>query len=305
MSLDRLDDSLWFERNDGTRLYPWWRNAKKRGQSAYWVSDGSNLIEDADPVESIEALIHEVFSRGRSVWLRARKPGIVGLYRLGERAIRGWGATTGVKPLVEAAMHRASPAARKRAHGSSSADKPRVSAAALAAMLNANMAKLGATEREVQVRQRVGQALFRDALLDLWEGRCAVSGLEVPELLRASHAKPWAECASDAERLDPYNGLLLAPHLDVLFDRGYLTFDGYGEAIWSAVMPEQARAALGLADKELALRWIDPQHASYLEYHRAHVFRDSRREAHLISEESRSDAQRGKSVSAIARGDRQ
>lgn len=77
------------------------------------------------------------------------------------------------------------------------------------------------TEAERLIVQRVGQNLFRDGLLDLWEGRCAVTELSVHALLRASHIKPWADCETDAERLDVYNGILLAPHLDAAFDRGF------------------------------------------------------------------------------------
>src|SRR4051812_37743078 len=51
-----------------------------------------------------------------------------------------------------------------------------------------------ATEAERLVVQRVGQDIFRAGLMDYWQGRCAVSGLAVPELLRASHIKPWAAC---------------------------------------------------------------------------------------------------------------
>lgn len=58
------------------------------------------------------------------------------------------------------------------------------------------------TEAERLVVQRVGQNLFRQALLDFWHGQCAVTGLAVPELLRASHIKPWAQCATDNERLE-------------------------------------------------------------------------------------------------------
>lgn len=65
------------------------------------------------------------------------------------------------------------------------------------------------TEAERLVVQRVGQDVFRDGLLDFWEGRCAVTGLAVPELLRASHIKPWVDWATDAERLDVFNGLLV------------------------------------------------------------------------------------------------
>lgn len=61
--------------------------------------------------------------------------------------------------------------------------------------------------------QRVGQDIFRQGLMECWESRCAITGLAIPELLRASHIKPWADCATDAERLDVYNGLLLAPIL--------------------------------------------------------------------------------------------
>jgi hypothetical protein len=80
------------------------------------------------------------------------------------------------------------------------------------------------TEAERVVVQRVGQNLFRAALLDYWQGRCCVSGLDIQELLWASHIKRWAACGSDDERLDVFNGLLLAPHIDALFDGGWISF---------------------------------------------------------------------------------
>lgn len=83
---------------------------------------------------------------------------------------------------------------------------------------------LSVTERESLVRQRVGQDLFREGLSALWAGRCAITGVDEPALLRASHAKPWKD-ASDSERLDVYNGLLLAAHLDAAFDRGLASVD--------------------------------------------------------------------------------
>lgn len=80
------------------------------------------------------------------------------------------------------------------------------------------------TEVERLVVQRIGQSIFREALMDFWSGRCAVTGLDQPEMLRASHMKPWADCVSDAERLDPFNGVLLAVHWDAAFDCGLVTF---------------------------------------------------------------------------------
>ena len=68
-----------------------------------------------------------------------------------------------------------------------------------------------ATEAERLVVQRVGQNLFRSALLDYWQGRCCITGLDMDALLSAFHIKPWAACTSDDERLDVFNGLLLAP----------------------------------------------------------------------------------------------
>ncbi|GHU27789.1 hypothetical protein AGMMS50256_08410 [Betaproteobacteria bacterium] len=50
------------------------------------------------------------------------------------------------------------------------------------------------TEIERLVRQRVGQDRFRHAMLDYWGNACSVMGVAVPEALRASHAKPWADC---------------------------------------------------------------------------------------------------------------
>jgi putative restriction endonuclease len=129
-----------------------------------------------------------------------------------------------------------------------------------------------ATEVVAEVRRRVGQDLYRQALLDFWEGRCAVTGLAVPELLRASHAKPWA-VATDTERLDPHNGLLLAVHLDALFDRGFVTFTDEGAAHWSGELGNDTRALLGIPAGPLSLRRLDSQHRPYLAWHRDHVFR--------------------------------
>ena len=127
------------------------------------------------------------------------------------------------------------------------------------------------TEAERLVVQRVGQSLFRDGLLDLWEGRCAVTGLAVPALLRASHIKPWADCETDAERLDVYNGILLAPHLDAAFDGGFITMADNGGVVVSDALDADARAVLGL-DHPFRVHGITDAHRGYLSWHREHVF---------------------------------
>lgn len=130
------------------------------------------------------------------------------------------------------------------------------------------------TEAERLVVQRVGQSIFRAGLLEYWEGRCAITGLAVPELLRASHIKPWTDCASDAERLDVFNGLLLAPHLDAAFDCGFITVADDGSVIVWDGLGESARHLLGLASPQ-SLTALAPGHRAYLPWHRERVFRKS------------------------------
>lgn len=131
-----------------------------------------------------------------------------------------------------------------------------------------------ATEVERLVVQRVGQDVFRAGLMDYWDGRCAVTGLAVPELLRASHIKPWAACDTDAERLDVFNGLLLAPHLDAAFDGGFVTFEDDGQVRLSPALSSEARGALSLGPG-LKTRTPLARHHAYLAWHRSHVFRNA------------------------------
>jgi hypothetical protein len=128
------------------------------------------------------------------------------------------------------------------------------------------------TEAERLVVQRVGQDLFRAGLLEYWEGRCAITGLAVPELLRASHIKPWADCESDAERLDVFNGLLLAPHLDAAFDRGFITVQDDGAVVVSAALTAADRKLLGL-DVPLRVAGLADGHRAYLPWHWTQVFK--------------------------------
>lgn len=128
------------------------------------------------------------------------------------------------------------------------------------------------TEVERLVVQRVGQDLFRSALLDFWGDACCITGLAIPELLKASHIKPWARCDSDEERLDVFNGLLLAPHLDALFDGGWLTVEDTGRVRFSTQMVGVAMEQLGLP-KMLEVRGLSKAHFPYLAYHREEIFK--------------------------------
>lgn len=121
------------------------------------------------------------------------------------------------------------------------------------------------TTRAALVDARLGQGRFRQHLIERFGGACAVTGCSFLPLLRASHIKPWSE-STNAERLDPDNGLLLTANLDALFDRGLISFSDKGELIRSEQLPRDVRAHLGpLTKQPLSL---SPEQRGYLEHHR-------------------------------------
>jgi putative restriction endonuclease len=107
------------------------------------------------------------------------------------------------------------------------------------------------------VKQRLGQNLCRQALLEYWGGACALTGLAIPALLRASQAKPWADCESDDERLNVFNGFLLSAHFDALFDAEFITFTDDGQLLRSPTITDQDKILLGL-ESPATLRWLSP-----------------------------------------------
>lgn len=77
--------------------------------------------------------------------------------------------------------------------------------------------------REQLMKNRIGQYFFRMAVLNSYENRCCITGLAIPELLVASHIKPWKDADSKTERTNPMNGLALNALHDKAFDRGLIT----------------------------------------------------------------------------------
>jgi hypothetical protein len=122
------------------------------------------------------------------------------------------------------------------------------------------------TEAERMVIQRIGQDVFRDALMNYWGGRCPLTGITEPELLRASHIVPWADC-TDAQRLDVHNGLLLSALWDAAFDRGLISFSDDGTVLASPQLSETARKALGVATAP-TLTGLRDAHLANLTLHR-------------------------------------
>jgi hypothetical protein len=124
-----------------------------------------------------------------------------------------------------------------------------------------------ATEAERLVVQRIGQDIFRAALMDYWEARCPITGITDPALLRASHIVPWAECG-DAQRLDVHNGLLLSALWDAAFDAGLVSFANDGTALANLELSPAARTALGI-ESGFRLCNLHDAHRTNLAAHRA------------------------------------
>lgn len=124
--------------------------------------------------------------------------------------------------------------------------------------------RLGPRTRKQLIDARLGQGQFRKNLIGLWQG-CAVTSCNSVDVRRASHIKPW-RAATRREKLDVYNGLLLMPNLDALFDRALITFDEQGMIEISEKIPKKDWPIWGLS-KTLRVK-IRPQHKPYLKHHR-------------------------------------
>jgi Predicted restriction endonuclease len=127
--------------------------------------------------------------------------------------------------------------------------------------------RLPSTERQQLTVQRVGQDIFRAALEQYWGNRCAITNVGDRELLRASHIKPWAQCVSDEERLDVFNGILLAAHLDAAFDKHLMTISSDGSVQFSPRLSQEALSVLNPGGGPLVVA-VAPSHQRYLAEHR-------------------------------------
>lgn len=123
-----------------------------------------------------------------------------------------------------------------------------------------------ATEAWRLQKARLGQGPFRAALLERWEGTCPLTGISEPELLRASHIVPWNRCETDAERLNPDNGLLLSALWDAAFDRGLVTFDHEGLAVSLPGLSASSFAAIA-ANQSLTLSKLTVGNRQRLQRH--------------------------------------
>jgi len=71
-----------------------------------------------------------------------------------------------------------------------------------------------------EVKTRVNQSFFRQIVLSNYSNKCAITGIDIPEFLIASHIIPWS--VNQKERLNPENGICLSSLYDKAFDKGFI-----------------------------------------------------------------------------------
>lgn len=121
------------------------------------------------------------------------------------------------------------------------------------------------TERSGLVTSRVGQGAYRKRIIHRWEYKCAVTSFNKLDILIASHIVPWSK-ATDHERLDVNNGLLLSPTYDALFDKYLITFDNKGKIQLSDKIENSAYQKIGVTGRE-QISDLSRYNVQYLERH--------------------------------------
>jgi len=127
------------------------------------------------------------------------------------------------------------------------------------------------------VKTRVNQNVFGEIGLTNYDGKCAVSGIDVPAFLRASHIIPWSK--NEDERLNSSNGICLSSLYDCAFEAGYIAINEKFEVVLSTELKKKVRlpwfsnyfAELDGKKKQLPKKY--PPEKEFLKYHMDEVFR--------------------------------
>jgi putative restriction endonuclease len=128
-----------------------------------------------------------------------------------------------------------------------------------------------------EVKTRVNQDIFRQIVMTNYDGKCAVTGIDIPELLVASHIVPWAE--NEKERINPENGICLSMMYDKAFDTGFIGINTNYEIIVSSELENKINQAYFdryfgfLARRKITIPYRFPPKKEFLEYHIDNIFR--------------------------------
>jgi len=126
-------------------------------------------------------------------------------------------------------------------------------------------------EKKLKTRARIGQGKYREELLSQCPF-CPITMVSDDRLLIASHIKPWAK-SNEIEKIDPYNGFMLTPTFDYLFDKGFMSFTDDKKSILSPFLSKMTYSKIGISDnKSFPFLPIEGR-KEYLEYHRNNILK--------------------------------
>lgn len=131
-------------------------------------------------------------------------------------------------------------------------------------------ADIQSTEKDQLIKARKGQGKFRKNVEKI-EEKCRVTGVKNKNMLIASHIKPWRQ-SENIERLDGNNGLLLSPHIDKLFDQGWITFSDSGDLICSSQIMYKVLQQWHI-ELPLNVGIFTKDQCEYLNYHRRKIYK--------------------------------
>lgn len=139
---------------------------------------------------------------------------------------------------------------------------------------NPLMTMIAEMELEIKDKVRRGKKQFNSSLQELWHNECPLCGIAIEAALAASYAKPWKD-STDAERMDPHNGILLCANHAALFTAGLIAFTGGGQLHIASRIPEKQHAVYGL-DKTAKVP-ATLEHAPYFRWHKRNIYVEPRK----------------------------
>jgi len=130
-----------------------------------------------------------------------------------------------------------------------------------------------------ETKRRKGQDFFRHMILSNYGGRCALTGIDIPQLLLASHIIPWKDKSHKKERLNPCNGICFSALYDKAFDKGLITIspDDYTVCVSSALREYESKEYYNrhfgcIVGRKITLPVEYQPNRDFLAYHRNHIF---------------------------------
>jgi putative restriction endonuclease len=134
-----------------------------------------------------------------------------------------------------------------------------------------NDMRIPETTRIAIVKARIGQGLFREEVFKV-ERHCRLTGVEDLNFLVASHIKPW-KYSNNSERLSGFNGLMLSPTPDFLFDKGFISFSDDGRLIYATRVNRTALMRMNIPAEGFNTGRFSYEQIKFLHYHRDFVFK--------------------------------